>query len=71
LKPEWWGSPLVQEEKYQEKPVKKSRNNKKIISQYHDNQSPETVAESTPETSYISIIPQAMGNVKHNIPAQT
>jgi hypothetical protein len=23
LKPEWWGSPLVQEEKYQEKPVKK------------------------------------------------
>jgi hypothetical protein len=21
LKPEWWGSPLVQEEKYQEKPV--------------------------------------------------
>jgi hypothetical protein len=22
LKPEWWGSPLVQEEKYQEKPVK-------------------------------------------------
>jgi hypothetical protein len=23
LKPEWWGSPLVQEEKYQEKPVKR------------------------------------------------
>jgi hypothetical protein len=22
LKPGWWGSPLVQEEKYQEKPVK-------------------------------------------------
>jgi hypothetical protein len=22
LKLEWWGSPLVQEEKYQEKPVK-------------------------------------------------
>jgi hypothetical protein len=22
LNPEWWGSPLVQEEKYQEKPVK-------------------------------------------------
>jgi hypothetical protein len=22
LKPEWWGSPLVQEEKYQENPVK-------------------------------------------------
>jgi hypothetical protein len=25
LKPEWWGSPLVQEEKYQEKPVKSLR----------------------------------------------
>jgi hypothetical protein len=23
LKPEWWGSPVVQEEKYQEKPVKR------------------------------------------------
>jgi hypothetical protein len=23
LKPEWWGSPLVKEEKYQEKPVKR------------------------------------------------
>jgi hypothetical protein len=23
LKPEWWGSPLVQEEKYQEKPAKR------------------------------------------------
>jgi hypothetical protein len=23
LKSEWWGSPLVQEEKYQEKPVKR------------------------------------------------
>jgi hypothetical protein len=23
LKPEWWGSPLVQEEKYQVKPVKR------------------------------------------------
>jgi hypothetical protein len=23
LKPEWWGSPLVQEEKYQEKPVQR------------------------------------------------
>jgi hypothetical protein len=23
LKPEWWGSPLVQEEMYQEKPVKR------------------------------------------------
>jgi hypothetical protein len=23
LKPEWWGLPLVQEEKYQEKPVKR------------------------------------------------
>jgi hypothetical protein len=23
LKPEWWGSPLVQKEKYQEKPVKR------------------------------------------------
>jgi hypothetical protein len=23
LKPEWWGSPLVQEEKYQGKPVKR------------------------------------------------
>jgi hypothetical protein len=23
LKPAWWGSPLVQEEKYQEKPVKR------------------------------------------------
>jgi hypothetical protein len=22
LKPDWWGSPRVQEEKYQEKPVK-------------------------------------------------
>jgi truncated hemoglobin YjbI len=33
LKPEWWGSPLVQEEKYQEKPVKKRRynNNKNSI----------------------------------------
>jgi hypothetical protein len=29
LKPEWWGSPLVQEEKYQEKPVK--REEEKII----------------------------------------
>jgi hypothetical protein len=32
LKPEWWGSPLVQEEKYQEKPVKieeKNNNNRK------------------------------------------
>jgi hypothetical protein len=29
LKPECWGSPLVQEEKYQEKPVK--REEKKII----------------------------------------
>jgi hypothetical protein len=28
LKPEWWGSPLVQEEMYQEKPVKRE---KKII----------------------------------------
>jgi hypothetical protein len=25
LKPEWWGSPLVQEEKYQEKPVKREK----------------------------------------------
>jgi hypothetical protein len=23
LKPEWWGLPLVQQEKYQEKPVKR------------------------------------------------
>jgi hypothetical protein len=23
LNPEWWGSPLFQEEKYQEKPVKR------------------------------------------------
>jgi hypothetical protein len=23
LNPEWWGSPLVQQEKYQEKPVKR------------------------------------------------
>jgi hypothetical protein len=23
LKPEWWDSPLIQEEKYQEKPVKR------------------------------------------------
>jgi hypothetical protein len=23
LKPEWWGSPLVEEENYQEKPVKR------------------------------------------------
>jgi hypothetical protein len=23
LKPKWWGSPLVQEKKYQEKPVKR------------------------------------------------
>jgi hypothetical protein len=23
VKPEWWGSPLVYEEKYQEKPVKR------------------------------------------------
>jgi hypothetical protein len=23
LKPEWWGSPLVQEENYKEKPVKR------------------------------------------------
>jgi hypothetical protein len=23
LKPEWWGSPLAQEEKYKEKPVKR------------------------------------------------
>jgi hypothetical protein len=23
LNPEWWGSPLVQEEKYQEKPVRR------------------------------------------------
>jgi hypothetical protein len=29
LKPEWWGSPLVQEEKYQEKIVK--RGEEKII----------------------------------------
>jgi hypothetical protein len=29
LKPEWWGSPLFQEEKYQEKPVK--REEKEII----------------------------------------
>jgi hypothetical protein len=25
LKPEWWGSPLVQEEKYQEIPVKENK----------------------------------------------
>jgi hypothetical protein len=25
LKPEWWGSPLVQEEKYQETPVKREK----------------------------------------------
>jgi hypothetical protein len=29
LKPEWWGSPLVQEEKYQEKPVKREEKKKK------------------------------------------
>jgi hypothetical protein len=27
LKPEWWGSPLVQEEMYQEKPVRRGNNN--------------------------------------------
>jgi hypothetical protein len=31
LKPEWWGSPLVQEEKYQEKPVKRHQWMKVII----------------------------------------
>jgi hypothetical protein len=31
LKPEWWGSPLVQEEKYQEKPVKREEEIIKII----------------------------------------
>jgi hypothetical protein len=25
LKPEWWGSPLVQQENYQEKPVKRGQ----------------------------------------------
>jgi hypothetical protein len=32
LKPEWWGSPLIQEEKYQENPVKdkKKNNNNKL-----------------------------------------
>jgi hypothetical protein len=28
LKPEWWGSPLVQEEKYQEKTVKRKERKK-------------------------------------------
>jgi hypothetical protein len=31
LKPEWWGSPLVQEENYQEKPVKREIIKKIII----------------------------------------
>jgi hypothetical protein len=31
LKPEWWGSPLVQEEKYQEKPVKREYNSIQFI----------------------------------------
>jgi hypothetical protein len=33
LKPEWWGSPLVQKEKYKEKPVK--REEKEIIIQFN------------------------------------
>jgi truncated hemoglobin YjbI len=28
--PEWWGSPLIQEEKYQEKPVKREEINNSI-----------------------------------------
>jgi hypothetical protein len=35
LKPEWWGSPLVQEEKYQEKPLKKRRNNNNNNNYYY------------------------------------
>jgi hypothetical protein len=31
LKPEWWGSPLVQDEKYQEKPVKREEEEEIII----------------------------------------
>jgi hypothetical protein len=31
LKPEWWGSPFVQEEKYQEKPVKREEEEEIII----------------------------------------
>jgi truncated hemoglobin YjbI len=31
LKPEWWGSPLFQEEKYQEKPVKREEEKEEII----------------------------------------
>jgi hypothetical protein len=33
LKPEWWGSPLVEEEKYQENPVK--REEEIIINQFN------------------------------------
>jgi hypothetical protein len=32
LKPEWWGSPVVQEEKYQEKSVKREE---EIIIQFN------------------------------------
>jgi hypothetical protein len=35
LKPEWWGSPLVQEEKYQEKPVKRENTTIIIIIQFN------------------------------------
>jgi hypothetical protein len=35
LKPEWWSSPLVQEEKYKEKPVEKRRNNDKLPEPKH------------------------------------
>jgi hypothetical protein len=31
LNPEWWGSPLVQEEKYQEKPVKREEEEEIIL----------------------------------------
>jgi hypothetical protein len=31
LKPDWWGSPMVQEEKYQEKPVKREEKEEKEL----------------------------------------
>jgi hypothetical protein len=36
LKPEWWGSPLVQEEKYQEKPVEREEITIIISYSYYD-----------------------------------
>jgi hypothetical protein len=31
LKPEWWVSQLVQEEKYQEKPVKRGKDTRVVV----------------------------------------